>query len=63
MHPWLGNIYSILFEISKNQKKHISIKYSHKNDLDINKDALWEVLTTEGTGTLLHLLPLSKEQL
>lgn len=30
---WLGNIYSIFLEISKNQKKHISIKYSHKKVL------------------------------
>ena len=63
MRPWLCNIYSIFFEISKNQKKHISIKYSHKNVLGINKDALWDILTTEGIGTLLQLLPLSKEQL
>ena len=63
VHPWLDNIYSIFFEISKNQKKHISIKYSHKNVLDINKGALWDILTTEGIGMLLHLLPLSKEQL
>lgn len=63
MFPWLSNIYSMFLEISKNQKKHISIKYSHKKSPHINKDALWEILATEGAGTLLQLLSLSNGQL
>jgi hypothetical protein len=56
VHPGLANIYSIFFEISKNQKKHISIRYSHKNVLDINKDALRKLLKEPILSYIYYLL-------